>query len=88
MRSLVILGGMVVLVACQSVPPGETGPESCGAGALQGLIGQSAEVLETMKFAAPTRILRPGMAVTMDFSPDRLNIEIDGAERIVRVQCG
>lgn len=41
-----------------------------------------------MKFANPTRILRPGMAVTMDYSPTRLNIEVDTAERIVRVQCG
>lgn len=88
MRSLLILAGIVALCACQPVPPGAPGPESCGADALQGLVGQSAEVLATMKFANPTRILRPGMAVTMDYSPTRLNIEVDTAERIVRVQCG
>jgi hypothetical protein len=51
------------------------------------LVGQSATVLETMKFAQPVRILRPGMAVTMDYRPDRLNIEIDAQEKIARVHC-
>lgn len=88
MRALTILGGMMLLAACQPSVPEGVGPESCGAGALQGLVGQSATVLQTMKFAGPMRILRPGMAVTMDYSPDRLNIEIDDAERIIRVQCG
>ncbi|RGP38693.1 hypothetical protein D1012_00755 [Pseudotabrizicola alkalilacus] len=52
-----------------------------------GLVGQPASVLQTMKFAAETRIIRPDMAVTMDYRADRLNIEIDRAERISRVHC-
>jgi hypothetical protein len=88
MRFLAILAAMVMLAACQTSVPEGAGPDGCGAGALQGLVGQSATVLQRMKFAGPTRILRPGMAVTMDYSPDRLNIEIDGAGRIIRVQCG
>jgi hypothetical protein len=88
---------MLFLAACWSLPmpmpepvPVPEGPDlaRCGADALQGLVGQPATVLDSMKFAAPIRILRPGMAVTMDYSPDRLNIEIDAAEQIVRVQCG
>jgi hypothetical protein len=79
-----------LLVACLPLEPEPpVGPDlaTCGADALQGLVGQSASVLQTMKFGQETRIIRPGMAVTMDYRPDRLNIEIDRAERIVRVHC-
>lgn len=85
---LLAFAGLVALAACQPDMPQGAGSDSCGAGALQGLVGQPATVLDSMKFASPTRILRPGMAATMDYSPDRLNIEIDAAERIIRVQCG
>lgn len=61
---------------------------SCGAEDLQDLLGQPAERLATMKFAAPTRILRPGMAVTMDFVPERLNIVIGEDGLIEAVRCG
>lgn len=78
---------MALVAACQPVV--SDGPDlgTCGADALQGLVGQPASVLETMKFAGETRIVRPDMAVTMDYRPDRLNIEIDRAERISRVHC-
>ncbi|MDP4032898.1 MAG: I78 family peptidase inhibitor [Pseudorhodobacter sp.] len=62
--------------------------ENCGAPALQYLLGQPASVLDTIPLAPATRILRPGMAVTMDYSPERLNIEIDAGEHIIRLSCG
>ncbi|MDT8858071.1 I78 family peptidase inhibitor [Paracoccaceae bacterium Fryx2] len=91
-----ILAALALFVLAACVPATETPPtlppapseNACGAAALQGLVGQSARVLRTMKFAGPTRIIRPGMGVTMDYSPDRLNIEIDARERISRVSCG
>ncbi len=61
---------------------------TCGAPALQDLVGQSETVLQTMKFGSPVRIIHPGMAVTMDYREDRLNIEIDEAGTIFRVACG
>lgn len=85
-----ILALALGLAACVEPAP-EPAPmpeDACGAGALQGLVGQSATVLDTMKFAGPVRILRPGMAVTMEFSPARLNILVDGREMIERVSCG
>jgi len=83
---------IVMLAACQPVAQPEPMPEGpdqalCGADALQGLVGQPASVLQTMKFGQDTRIIRPDTAVTMDFRPDRLNIDIDRAERISRVYC-
>ena len=61
---------------------------ACGAPDLQYLVGQPEAVLQKMKFAGPVRIIRPGMAVTMDYSESRLNIEIDKSGRINRVTCG
>ena len=66
----------------------EPDPNVCGAVELQGLVGQRANMLDTMRFSQPTRIIRPGESVTMDYSPNRLNIEINEAERIATVSCG
>ncbi len=89
MRALLAMGCAVLLVACDSVPPMprviETG---CGAEGLQPLVGQPQSVLAAMTFAAPTRVITPGTAVTMDHRPDRLNIEVGADGRIARVYCG
>ncbi len=68
----------------EAAPPAGT----CGAPDLQDLVGQSETVLQTMKFGTPVRIIHPGMAVTMDYREDRLNIEINEAGKISRVTCG
>jgi hypothetical protein len=92
-KQTVLAGSAILfLAACWSIPAPEPvfeGPDlaQCGADALQGLVGQPASVLQTMKFGQETRIIRPDMAVTMDFRADRLNIDIDRAERISRVYC-
>ena len=85
---------MLLLAACMPVLPSDPMPypepdsNACGAAELQGLVGQRASVLDTMRFSQPTRIIRPGEAVTMDYSPNRLNIEINESDRIARVSCG
>lgn len=60
----------------------------CGAADLQDLVGQPESVLQTMRFAGPVRVIHPGQAVTMDFSPARLNIIIDEQGKIAEVRCG
>lgn len=67
--------------------PGDT-PTACGAPELQGLVGQPESVLETMRFSQTLRVIQPGMAVTMDYSPFRLNILIGRSGLIERVYCG
>lgn len=62
--------------------------DACGATGLQGLVGQPEGVLETMRFSQTLRVIRPGIAVTMDYSPFRLNILTDAAGRIERIFCG
>lgn len=89
-----IAGGaaMLLLAACVteggSDPAQEPAADACGASGLQGLVGQPASTLDTMRFAQRMRVIRPGQAVTMDYSAERLNIAVDGAERISRVYCG
>ncbi|OYU38459.1 MAG: hypothetical protein CFE33_16320 [Pseudorhodobacter sp. PARRP1] len=79
------------LMACVPEPVTPAPPpieDACGASALQGLVGQSAKKLEVMRFATTVRIIRPGMAVMMNYVPERLNIDINAAEVITRVSCG
>lgn len=94
MRLLPLLFALpLALMACVPEPaPPVTDPlpmaDACGASGLQDLVGQSATKLEVIRFARTVRIIRPGMAVTMDYSAERLNIEINEAEIIARVSCG
>ena len=60
----------------------------CDAAALQGLVGQSGQVLNGMRFSTDVRVIQPGMAVTMDFSPNRLNIWLGRGNVIEQVTCG
>lgn len=88
-----LMAGMVMLSACVAEGPDRMPPEpapegACGAPDLQDLVGRPEAVLATMKFGVTTRIIRPGMAVTMDYSPDRLNIWIGEDGRIESVTCG
>lgn len=34
------------------------------------------------------RLIRPGTAVTKDYRPNRLNIDLDDQDRVTRVYCG
>lgn len=87
-RPLILLMPLA-LMGCVEVPvdpaPIET---ACGAAELQDLVGRDAAVLQTMRFGQTVRIIRPGMAVTMDYVAERLNIDIDDREKIARVSCG
>lgn len=88
-RTLLILSAVASLSACSKKETEIILPtDSCGAVRLQGLVGQPAEVLETIRFTQPVRLVRPGEAVTMDFSPHRLTVEANEADRIVRLACG
>lgn len=93
-----LAGGAAMLLLAACVTEGGPGPapgpapepaaDACGASGLQRLVGQPASTLDTMRFAQPIRVIRPGEMVTMDFSAGRLNFAVDDAERISRVYCG
>jgi Peptidase inhibitor I78 family len=85
----------LLLIACAR-PVAETpAPDllDCDASRAQGLVGQKAsETLgkEALKRTGSQtlRWTRPGQAVTMDYRTDRLNIDLDERDVVVRIGCG
>ncbi len=79
----------VLLAGCVVTGPEPIGSDDqCGASELQYLVGQPGRVLDGMRFSQDLRVIEAGMAVTMDFKADRLNIWLDDLDRIERVTCG
>ncbi|EPQ6936209.1 I78 family peptidase inhibitor [Pseudomonas aeruginosa] len=65
----------------------------CDANAVQAYVGKqaSAAIVEEARRAAGAevaRVLRPHDAVTMDYNPRRLNIDVDDTLVIKRLSCG
>ena len=79
---------LLVLAACAEPIPDEPAADACGAASLQRLVGQDMSALAAMTFPDTTRFISPGDAVTMDFSPTRLNFDLDEDGTILRVWCG
>lgn len=75
--------GCVMVVPDPGVPA-----DDCGASELQYLVGQPGVVLNGMRFSQDVRVIEYGMAVTMDYNPERLNIQLDRRDVIERVNCG
>ena len=92
---LAIAATMLMTTGCVQVVPqsGARASGSCDAAGAQSLIGQAATSRLASDALSRTgaktvRWIRPGQAVTMDFREDRLNIELDAGNRIVRISCG
>ena len=92
MRATLISLSLLTLAACQPAPPANDPPpmtnQTCIADSLQHHVGQPLSSLDRASLPAPTRIIGPGMSVTMDYRVERLNIEYDGAQIIQRIYCG
>lgn len=90
-RWIAVLGLVAGVSACMAQQdqgaPKQLGPE-CSAAGLQSLVGGAESQLAAVDLKPPVRMLRPGMAMTMDYSPSRLNVEIDAKGKIVRIFCG
>ncbi|MDP3979521.1 MAG: I78 family peptidase inhibitor [Pseudomonas sp.] len=90
---------LVVLAGCSSVDSSKTPAPAanpngaCNAELVQGMLGRSAtaEQVEQARQhagARSVRVLAPGDAVTLEYNSRRLNIDIDEAEVIQRINCG
>lgn len=90
----------LALSACAS-PPAESAaapateetPMTCQAEKGQWAVGQIATDEIVMRVKADTtsdryRVIAPGMAVTMDYREDRVNLDVDAENRITAVRCG
>ncbi len=87
------------LSACMTAPVPATGgrlPSSaatCDAGPVAWAVGKpaSADIVERVRIdshSRTVRMLRPGQMITMEFSAERVDIRVDGANVILAVSCG
>jgi hypothetical protein len=61
-------------------------PEACGAENYQNLIGQDAAA--ALALPDPKRVYRTDEAITQDFVPTRINVQLDDTDTIFAVTCG
>ncbi|WP_185928724.1 I78 family peptidase inhibitor [Sphingomonas sp. IC081] len=83
-------GNATVAEATPPAPPSMA--PGCGADQLGAYIGQPAsdEVIAAItqwRGDKPMRVLRPGQPMTMDFRPDRLNVQIGEDGKIKGFNC-
>lgn len=86
------------LGACATPPPVNTAPYptdgvQCDAERARWAIGReaTAQVVEEVRAATQSRAVRvihPGQAVTMDYSPVRVNIHVNERNAITSITCG
>lgn len=80
------------MVLPQPVPVPQPQPQadlsSCHAVGLEGLIGQPVRLLPSQGAWGTLRVIKPGMMVTKDYSPTRLNVQVDDSGIIVALSCG
>ena len=98
MRQLILLAFMP-LAACMVATSDATAdsmpapPANCRGEALSQFTGQPAsqDLGQRMLTASGARTIRwvpQGGVVTMDFNPSRLTVQLDGANRVERANCG
>ena len=101
MRGVTLLAVTASLVGCAPAASVETptppahnpAPASCNAQALGSIAGRrytpelGAE-LQRQAGARTLRVVRPGMAVTMDYRADRLTVSLGANDIIERAACG
>lgn len=87
----------VPLAACAQMPPVDETPVmgagQCDASKLGDLIGKtatSAVVADAQQrsMSRTVRVIKPGMAVTMDYRTDRLNIDVTDRNVVAATRCG
>lgn len=96
--SLVIASTVVVGLAACATPPAPSVPPAAGtfqcvaepgAWAVGKPIGDELVAkVQSDTHSRAVRVIRPGQAVTMDFRGDRVNLMLDGQDKVERVTCG
>ena len=95
---------VLLAAGCAAVPPADAetalegtpaaeGSGICNAAPAQHLVGRTrtAEIVAEALRLSGARTLRSipeGTMVTMDYREDRLNVELDRANRITKIRCG
>ncbi|HVY85105.1 MAG TPA: I78 family peptidase inhibitor [Caulobacterales bacterium] len=61
--------------------------DTCGLERFRHLIGTPADAIDQSTLPPHTRIIRPGMMITQDFSPQRLNLRIAPDGKVASIGC-
>ena len=96
---LILAIALLPLAACTVAESHQTGdglpplPAECRSEVLAQFVGQlaSQQLGDRMLAASGARTIRwvpKGGMVTMDFSPQRLTVQLDGSNRVERANCG
>ena len=64
-----------------------TAADTCHASQFRALVGTAASGINRDTLPAHTRIISPGMMVTQDFSPERLNIRVGPDGKVAALEC-
>ena len=93
-----LLAMLLVLTGCAARPAPETPaapalPGGCDASKAQFAVGHPPglaiqDQARERSGARMIRALRPGQLVTMEYSAERLTLELDASGTVVRVRCG
>jgi Peptidase inhibitor I78 family len=78
-------------VGCMPVPGPVTPPAqlaTCGADQRTEFLGLPLIVLQTSGLMPGARVIRPGDAMTEDYSANRLNVDLDANDHVTRLWCG
>lgn len=100
LHTAVLLPMLCLFTACAQQVPSITAPPAsgsgsgeCSAGGAQFAIGRTAdatlvEQARQRSGARMARVLKPGQIVTMEFSSQRLTLDIDAGDLVTRARCG
>lgn len=86
------LAAPLFLAACAATPaPGEGGtcrPDSLAAFAGRSATPETLAELQRESGAKTIRVVQPGMMVTMEFSAERVTVQLAPGNKIERASCG
>ncbi|MPS27951.1 I78 family peptidase inhibitor [Pigmentiphaga sp.] len=94
LATLALATGCAAPVPAAAPQPAAQAPQGqCQADAAQSLVGQQlssvlAEEARKASGAGSARVLRPGQAITMEFNPFRVNVEVNRREVVTAIRCG
>ena len=66
----------------------EREPDTCQASQYQTAVGQNQSIVPTLGLTRPVRVVAPDDIVTQEYTPARINFEVNRSGQIRRVSCG
>lgn len=74
--------------AAEPTPAQAASVATCAGTDILALVGQDVKALPASGPWSSVRVLKPGSAATMDYSPTRLNVSVNNAGKVLSVGCG